>query len=334
MKITFTKYPIDIIICIIWTNILLPMLLFSSDSNVQTLLSLPFLFFIPGYVFIFALFPIKKGNKGIDKIERIGLSFGFSIALVSLIGLILNYTPWLIRLEPILFSLYIFTVTIAVVGFYRWKMTPIEQRFYISFEITIPRSNNKSDAILTIILGISLIIVTASVIYVIVTPKTGEKFTEFYILGPNRNTTNYPRYLKVNENASIIIGLVNHEDKIMNYSIEIWLINQTILFNESTQNNETIYNHMWYMGNIIFNKTTNKTTVEIPQVDISKNLSQWNWNYNFSVNKTGEFKLTFLLFTTQPQKYNSNLDYNYIAEQKIQSAYKEVHLWITITKNI
>jgi len=170
-------------------------------------------------------------------------------------------------------------------------------------------------------LGISTIIVAVSVIYVIVTPKIGETFTEFYILGPTGNTTDYPRYLSAEENASIILGLVNHEYKTMNYSIEVWLINQTIIFNQSTQRNETVYNHMWYKDTI---------NVNLFSTDIKKQLPQWELNYSFSINKKGEFKITFLLYTIPVDVYDLERDYNDIAKQKIESAYREVHLWLKI----
>jgi uncharacterized membrane protein len=48
-----------------------------------------------------ALFPKREKMGGI---ERIALSFGMSLAVVPLLGLILNYTPWGIRLESILYS--------------------------------------------------------------------------------------------------------------------------------------------------------------------------------------------------------------------------------------
>jgi len=72
-----------------------------------------FVFFIPGYVTVEALFP--KGRE-LDGIERWALSVGLSLALVPLIGLILNYTPWGIRLTPIMLSLALFTFGVAVVG--------------------------------------------------------------------------------------------------------------------------------------------------------------------------------------------------------------------------
>ena len=40
------------------------------------------------------------------------------------------------------------------------------------------------DRILSIVLIIAIVLAIVMTVYVIVTPKQGEKFTEFYILGP------------------------------------------------------------------------------------------------------------------------------------------------------
>ena len=72
-----------------------------------------FVLFIPGYVTVEALFP--KGRE-LDGIERFALSVGLSLALVPLIGLLLNYTPWGIRLNPIVISLVAFTLLVAGLG--------------------------------------------------------------------------------------------------------------------------------------------------------------------------------------------------------------------------
>ncbi|MFB0569120.1 MAG: DUF1616 domain-containing protein [Nitrososphaeria archaeon] len=79
-----------------------------------------FVIFLPGYAFIEALFvnPIS-GKKELDQIARFALSIGMSLALVPLIGLLLNYTPWGIRLEPIAVSLSIFTLICIFVAAYR-----------------------------------------------------------------------------------------------------------------------------------------------------------------------------------------------------------------------
>jgi uncharacterized membrane protein len=80
---------------------------------VRWVLGAVFVLFIPGYVTVEALFP--KGRE-LDEIERFALSVGLSLALVPLIGLLLNYTPWGIRLDPIVTALVAFTIVIAVLG--------------------------------------------------------------------------------------------------------------------------------------------------------------------------------------------------------------------------
>jgi len=75
-----------------------------------------FVLFLPGYVTVQALFPKKKE---LDSVERFALAVGLSLAITPLIGLVLNYTPWGIRLDPIVVALSIFTFSIAVVGTYR-----------------------------------------------------------------------------------------------------------------------------------------------------------------------------------------------------------------------
>jgi len=79
-----------------------------------------FVIFLPGYAFIEALFvnPLF-GKRELDEIVRFVLSIGMSLALVPLVGLLLNYTPWGIRLEPIAVSLSILTFAFIFVAAYR-----------------------------------------------------------------------------------------------------------------------------------------------------------------------------------------------------------------------
>jgi hypothetical protein len=83
-----------------------------------------FVLFIPGYVAVEALFP--KGRE-LDGIERLALSVGLSLALVPLVGLLLNYTPWGIRLDPIMVSLTILTIGLALVAFVRRFKLSVER---------------------------------------------------------------------------------------------------------------------------------------------------------------------------------------------------------------
>jgi len=72
--------------------------------------------FLPGYVLVEALYPHEKD---LSPLERLALSIGLSLAVVPLIGLVLNYTPWGIRLQPILTSISIYVYALALVAAYR-----------------------------------------------------------------------------------------------------------------------------------------------------------------------------------------------------------------------
>ncbi len=202
-----------------------------STTPARTVLGIPMVLFLPGYALTAALFPEKKD---LDGIERLALSFGLSIAVVPLIGLGLNFTPYGIRLVPILFSLSFFTLAMCSIAYFRRSKLPEEKRFTVpfskiySFTEGILGSKSRIDKILTIILILSVLISIIMLVYVIVTPKQGEKFTEFYILGDNGKAEGYPTQLEAGKNSSVIVGIVNHEYIQTNYTIKILLKNDTL----------------------------------------------------------------------------------------------------------
>ncbi|MEA1868830.1 MAG: DUF1616 domain-containing protein [Euryarchaeota archaeon] len=96
------------------------------------------------------------------------------------------------------------------------------------------------DKILSIVLIIAIVLAIAMTVYVIVTPKQGEKFTEFYILGPEGVADDYPTDLSVGDVGEVIIGVVNHEYASTTYWLEVKL-NETVIGGEELclEHNET-----------------------------------------------------------------------------------------------
>lgn len=91
---------------------------------IRYVLGAVFVLWLPGYTFIKALFPSRfvsnrTSEKSLDIIERIALSLGMSLALVPIVGLLLNYTPWGIRLTPIVLSLLSLTLVFATAALLR-----------------------------------------------------------------------------------------------------------------------------------------------------------------------------------------------------------------------
>lgn len=277
------------LITVIALSLLLDFLIaFYPESLLRKALGMAFVLFFPGYVFITALFPEKKE---LDNLERLALSFGLSIAIVPLIGLGLNYTPWGIRLIPILVSLTAFNIAFALISIYRRSraINPWVPRITlekIKEELEWEQSG-RLDKALTVVLIIAIITSIGTLAYVITHPKPGEAFTEFYILGPEGKAADYPTELFVGENATVIIGIVNHEHRNVTYYVQTWLVNLT--WDEST--NTTIIHEMYPMPGWF-----NVTLPHVP-VDIEGNWTpQWETNYTFSIDRPGKWQLWFLLF--------------------------------------
>ncbi|KCZ71724.1 putative membrane protein [Candidatus Methanoperedens nitroreducens] len=222
------KLPQDLFIILIWVLLTLgfvvtPVL---EDTFVRAILGMLMMIFIPGYVLIAILFPKKKD---LEAVERIALSFGLSIAVVPLIGLLLNFT-FGIRLIPILLILCLYSIALVFAAAYRREKLPEYERFTVPFhsiyelidsEINTPES--RTDKILTIILISSIVLAAGMVYFVTTTPRIGERFTEFYILDPSGKAENYPTSLKYSSTAEILAGVVNHEYNPVNYTVQVAL---------------------------------------------------------------------------------------------------------------
>jgi len=155
------------------------------------------------------------------------LSFGLSIAVVPLIGLGLNYTPWGIRLTSILVSLLAFILIMSSVAWIRRRQLPPAERFGLDFHVKMDslahfwQGQKRIDKILAVILVVAIFSAVGTLGYVVATPQIGEKYSEFYILGLNGKAEGYPTVLSLGQEGAVIVGVVNHEQAAQVYRIEI-----------------------------------------------------------------------------------------------------------------
>jgi len=77
------------------------------------------------------------------------------------------------------------------------------------------------DKALLISLVVAIVVALGWLGYFIAAPNPGEKFTEFYILGPEGKAENYPQQVMLGANVDVIIGVVNHEHQPARYRVEI-----------------------------------------------------------------------------------------------------------------
>lgn len=276
----------DVIAVLLLSGFLDLLILISPENPLRKIIGLPFILFFLGYLLITALFPEREE---LETLERIALSFGLSIAIVPLVGLLLNYI-WEISLIPILSSLTLLTFALGAAAIYRRMNSPDPWIPEISIERIAEavewRESTRVERALTVILLLAIIFSIFMLGYIITSPKQGEKFTEFYILGESGKASDYPTELLVGEEGRVIIGVVNHEGRNVTYFIEIWLVNSSYDF----ERNQTLIHEARLMDVI---------EVSLPPrpLEIEGNWTpQWERNYSFRIDEPGNWQLWFLLF--------------------------------------
>jgi uncharacterized membrane protein len=246
------KIPNSLIIIDILTLFLILAITFIPSSAVRIVLGLPFLLFFPGYTLVAALFSKKEG---MDFLERLALSFGMSIAVTALIGLGLNYTPWGIRLQPVIYSISIFIILMSIIALVRNNF----RQSIREIKVIIPRwEGSRLNKSLTVVLIIFIFCALAVLGYTVAKPQTGEKFTEFYILGNAGKAENYPTQFTLTQDkvtgvsydggmtlvtdglGKIKMGIVNHEQQPVTYRTAILIDGQSIDIEYADKNLEQL----------------------------------------------------------------------------------------------
>lgn len=287
------------------------------ETPLRVVFGLPFVLFLPGYAVVAALFPEDGGTdeagdrEGIDGIERVALSFGLSIAVVPLIGLVLNFTPFGIRLVPILVSVSGLTIGLAVVGAVRRWQLPEAERFHVPYRAWIAdgraelfQPETRADGALNVLLVVSVVLAVGSVGYAVTVPQQGESFTEFYLLTQQENgelvADNYPTNFTQGDSQSLLVGIGNHEHKPVTYSVVVELQRVQIV------NNSTRVLDTEALDRYIVDVAANETVHRVQ---------------NITPTMTGDrLRLAFLLYTDGVP-----------ADPSVENAYRELHLWINVT---
>jgi len=326
------------------------------DTPLRILFGLPFVLFLPGYAFIAALFPeggespvdaetadestsgedsdgdgdVESSfsiggddRSGIDGIERVALAFGTSIAIVPLLGLGLNFTPWGIRLVPIMVTVVGFTLAATGVAARRRWALPVDEQFSVPYREWIDSGRSelfepetRLDGALNVLLVVSVLLAVSSVAYAVAVPPQGEQFSEFYLLTENEDgelvADGYPSTFVRGESASVVVGIGNNEYESTNYTVVVEL-----------QRVEAVDG-----GNLTANGTANATT-ELRVVDrerlgeLSAQLEHnetWQDTHELQPTMTGQnLRVQYLLYRGEPP-----------AEPTRDNAYRSLHLWVDV----
>jgi uncharacterized membrane protein len=204
----------DLLIANLCSVILVVAISLVDVEALRIVFGLPFLLFFPGYTVVAALFPDRSA---LGTIERIALSFGVSIVVAPAVGLILNMV-WPIRLYPILVSLALFVAAMSAVAWYRRRQMAEDDRPDLVVDLPIGRGRSGLlNAGMSVVLVLALLGTVAAMVHFAVNPKTGERFTEFYIAGAEI----WPEEMAVGQEAAVVLGITNREGETRVYEVEV-----------------------------------------------------------------------------------------------------------------
>ncbi len=183
----------------------------SSTNFVRVAVAIGAVLVAPGYLSLAALYPHPEE---VMLHERAVLAFGFSLALVSLVALALNFSPWGIRPIPFMSALGLWDATACGVTVLRRRGRAWIGRGVSGPAATPPRVNR------IVLPAVSLgaaVLGAAAVVAVLGTPRQ-EQFTEFYLRSP---TGSFPLPSLVLADAiSVRLTVANREGSVQRYRIE------------------------------------------------------------------------------------------------------------------
>lgn len=364
LPVGLRRLPSDLAAIVVWTvltagSTLLPII---SDTPLRIILGLPFVLFVPGYAFICALFPEAgtqttnsaqsetpvpyaddqgeqppptddqirtQADTGIDGIERVALSFGTSIAIVPLIGLVLNFTPFGIRLGPIVASIGSFVLFTTAVAARRRHALPTDEQFCVPYRSWISSTRSellspetRTDAALNVLLVLSVLLAVGSVGYAVAVPKEGESFSEFYLLTETDDgemvADEYPTSLTQRTSAPLVVGVTNNEYRRINYTVVVQL-QRVSVDNESIANDSAVFE----TGRA--NQTTNLQVTEREQLErfttTLRHNETWQQQHEITPTLTGSnLRLQYLLYRDRPPAVPGE-----------DTAYRSLHLWVNVS---
>ena len=282
------------------------------------ILGLLLVLLLPGYAIVAALFPTRprdqEGVSGhdIDWFERLALSFGTSIAIVPLLGLLISLTPWGFTVGSVVSTLAGVTVGFSIVAVFRRWSVPPQDRFRVPFARwketvhaeTIESADRRS-AVVNISLGGSILMATGMITYAIAFPRSGERFSDFYILTEDADgelvAAGYPTEFVLGDSEPIVVGVENTEREPVTYTVVVQL-----------QRLEDAA------------RPQDASVIEREELDRFSNTvaygGTWHQEHHLAPTMTGEeLRVVYMLYLGSPPP-----------EPTRENAYRDLHLWITV----
>jgi uncharacterized membrane protein len=137
--------------------------------------------------------------------------------------LILDWLPWGIRLGPIVAGEGLAIAMLSVAALLRRWRLPVEERPALAVNLGLKSwwaAQDRAGRVLHGVLGGALLLALIAAAAIVLSPRPGEQFTEFYVLGSEGLAESYPREAAPGEALSVTVGIANREGEAAQYRVE------------------------------------------------------------------------------------------------------------------
>lgn len=322
-----STFPVDLlavallavgIVVLTWTS-------GATTSLARILLGFLFVVFAPGYALVSLLLPASTSDPDanlrystgnwslvVTTVERAILSIGFSVMLVPLLGIVLNYSSWGLQPVPMVVSIGALTIGLSVLAAARRRRVPPSRRYGPSsfgvlahLRAWLAAPDHRLEIALNVGIAIGLVVAVAGVGLAIATVDNGERYTEFYLLGEDSETgepvaDEYPTQLTQGEEAELYVGLTNQERERTTYTVVVLMDRMA-------------------------GPPGNKTVTERTELDRFERTVEygatWERRHTIEPSMEGErLRVTYLLYEGSAP-----------TEPTVDNAYRNLHIWVNVS---
>lgn len=237
--------PADPIVCLSYLLATDVVLLSETPlSPLRPVVGLPILLFLPGYVLLLLFFPRSRPAEsidadsrrsstrlaGIDRVERLALSFGASVVLMPFVGLGMGLFGLPFGTAAIAQVVTALVAVLAVGAAVRQLSVPVDERFSLvrsgssgRFWKRLVAEPTTAEATLNVLLAALVLVSLATLGFGVLASDTGETYTQLEVatesLSGDYVADGYPDTLERGESRPLVVGVHNEERERMNYTV-------------------------------------------------------------------------------------------------------------------
>ena len=254
--------PVDVVVTVLFVVVSDVLLLSVSPAfvSLRAAIALPLVLLVPGYVLTAYLFPrrcsVTDGRNSelvsdrpglssagirravaarpISWTERLALSFGMSLALVPLLGLVIAPVAGSLSLEPVLVGLNLFILFWVVAGVVRRNGLPADERLRLPYRRwggavreAAYGGQHPIDRVISVFVLVTVLVSVVTMGFVLLAPQHGESYTSTTLLTERADGTltasGYPSQFTAGQGEDLVLQIENSEDVETSYTVIVEL---------------------------------------------------------------------------------------------------------------